>query len=263
MSGVATITPSVAASRIRRSSEREFYVKLLIYGDPGAGKTYLGCTAPKPLILLTEPNVSDSTIKMARLNRGTDPDIWDLETWKDLEDAYTYLAEGNHPYKTVVLDSLTDLVQRIKRAVLDASVQRRPNRDPDVLEQGDWNKVQEKLTYIIRRYRDLPMHVVMTALSMDAQQEMKTVPYIQPTKVARLVPSFFNMVGVVGKKTLADGSVVHRLLIGSSDEFVTKCPEGVFPPVIDNPDLTDLFGAWEKFDKEGTAPKTNLEGEDV
>ena len=37
-------------------AQKSTYIKALVYGESGAGKSFLAATAPKPLILLTEIN---------------------------------------------------------------------------------------------------------------------------------------------------------------------------------------------------------------
>ena len=105
---VLTASASVARRRIRRISETKLYVKALIYGDPGVGKTYLCCTAPKALLLLTEANVAEPTIRAFRRDRGIDVDVWEILTGTDLQDALDFLRYEDHGYQTVCLDSLSD-----------------------------------------------------------------------------------------------------------------------------------------------------------
>lgn len=226
--------------KIRRVSERPILVKALIYGEPGAGKTYLACTAPKPLILLTEPSVSDVTMQAVRRDLKVDPAVWDIETLVDLDAAYSYLEGGKHEYGTVVVDSLTDLYRRLMKHVVDAAISRRSGHDPDVPEQGDWLRVQEKLRYIVRLFRDLPMDVVFTALVMDIRDEMRRVPFIQPKGLALEIPAFFNLVGCL-KTTEDNNKLTRKLLVEQTDTYVAKNPGGTLPPVVENPNLTTLF----------------------
>lgn len=227
-------------SKIRKVSARKTYVKALIYGEPGAGKTYLACTAPRPLILLTEPAVSDTTMLAAKRNLGVDPDVWEVLDWVDLEEAFEYLASGTHSYETVVVDSLTDLYRRVMRLALETALEKRPSHDPDVPEQGDWFRVQERLRYIVRMFRDLPMHVVFTALVMDIREEMRRVPFVQPKSLAQELPAYCNMVGYLGVVE-SDGKFVRKLLVQPTDTYVAKNPGGALPPVVEDPNLSVVF----------------------
>lgn len=226
--------------KIKRISQRATYVKALIYGEPGAGKTYLACTAPDVLVLLTEPAVSDMTMLAVNRDLGIDPAVWDISTDEDLQEAFDYLASGDHGFKTVVVDSLTDLNRRMMRRVIDAAVRKRPTHDPDVPEQGDWFKVQERMRYIIRMFRDLPMNVVFTTLAMDVREEMKTLPMVQPKSLAYEIPAYFNLVGYLSVDR-SSGVHVRKLLVEPTEVFVAKNPGGCLPPIVENPNLGEIF----------------------
>ena len=234
--------PRRAVPKLRRASEREVLVKALIYGEPGAGKTYLACTAPNPIILLTEPAVSDATMLAVRRDLGVDPAVWEIHTWEDLEEAYEYLQGGQHEFTTIVIDSFTDLCRRLIRSVLDAATAKRASHDPDILEQGDWQRVGERLRYIARLFRDLPYDVVFTALVMEIQSEMLKVPYVQPKSVARELAAYCNLVGYLG--VMPEGDKYVRLLqVEQSATVVAKNPGGTLPPVVRHPNLTEIFKA--------------------
>lgn len=76
-------------------------LKALFFGPPGSGKTSLGGTAPKPLIL----DFEDGTMTL----RGRDVDVFQPRKWSDVQDAYMTLALGsdNGGYQSVVLDTVS------------------------------------------------------------------------------------------------------------------------------------------------------------
>ncbi len=231
--------------KIRKISERKVYAKAIIYADPGVGKTWMCCTAPRALLLLTEPEISVPTIKAYERKFGVDIDTWDIDSLEELSEAFSYLVEGNHDYETVCIDSLTDIYRRIMRSAIDYAVSKRPSRDPDVPEQGDWFKVSEKIRTTVRLFRDLPMHVVFTTLAMDIKNEMKTVPFVQPKSLAQELPAFCNLVGYLAVKQDDDGSHVRKLLVAATDDYCGKNPGNALPPVVVNPNLTEIFKAME------------------
>lgn len=240
MANTVMTPPKKLHPKIKLASEMPLYVKALIYGEPGAGKTYLACTAPNPLVLLTEYDVSKPTMRRVQLDLKKEIAVWPITEWKDLEEAFEFLQSGEHDFQTVVLDSLTDLNRRLTRAVIDHAVERRPSHDPDVPEQGDWFRVSEKLRHMVRMFRDLPMHVVMTALVQDVRQEMLKIPLVQPKSLALELPGLFNLVGCL-KAVEGDEGHVRKLLVESTDTYVAKNPGGKLPPVIEKPNLTTIF----------------------
>lgn len=243
----AVLTPP---KQIKKASTQQAYVKGLIYGEPGAGKTYLACTAPKPLVLLTEPSVSSPTMLAVLRDLGVDPDVWEILDLDDLEQAFSFLIGGKHKYETVVIDSLTDLYRRMMQAIIESSIARRPSRDPDVPEQGDWFKVQERIRHVARSFRDLPMHVIFTALVMDIRNDVRRVPLVQPKSLAQELPAYCNLVGYLAVQEL-EGKYHRRLLVTPTDIYVAKNPGGSLPPIVDNPNLTNIFKAVASLGKKG------------
>jgi len=235
------LTPPTKHPKIMRASDMPLYVKALVYGEPGAGKTYLACTAPKPLVLMTEYDVSKATMLRVQRDLGTEISVWPVTSLADLEEAFDFLQSPDHGFETVVLDSLTDLNRRLINAVVEGAVAKRPSHDPDVPEQGDWFRVSEKLRYIVRMFRDLPMHVVMTSLVLDIRQEMLKVPLVQPKSLAMELPGLYNLVGCLKAVDNAGEGYVRKLLVESTDQYVAKNPGGVLPSVVDNPNFTTIF----------------------
>jgi len=227
--------------RIKKISTQIIRPKVLVYANAGVGKSFLLATAPNPLILLTEPEVSMPTLKLVEKMYNLNFDTLDILTWDDLGDAYAMLAAGDHGYDTVCIDSATDLVRRLIERILGDAVAKRATHDPDILEQGDWNKVIEKLRQAIRAFRDLPMAVVMSALVLDIRSEMLKVPMVQPKTFALELPSYFNTVGYMGISTDESGNEVRKLLLSPTDEYVAKNPGGALPSVITNPNLAEMF----------------------
>ena len=81
--------------------------KILVYGPPGLGKTTMGCTFEAPILLRIEDGA-------AALDVPTFPKL--VETTDELSGALTSLYEGEHQFKTLVIDSLDWLEGIIWRA---------------------------------------------------------------------------------------------------------------------------------------------------
>ena len=75
-------------------------VKFLIYGDSGSGKTRFASSWPTPLFLDIDKGMSSVKKRIAR---------WEINSWTDLERAIEFLEKGQHPYRTIVVDSLNEL----------------------------------------------------------------------------------------------------------------------------------------------------------
>lgn len=74
--------------------------RLLLYGPPGIGKTTLGSECPDPVFI----QIEDGTPGDAELTS-----FGKLSTFQDVYDALGALYTEDHEYKTVVIDSVTEL----------------------------------------------------------------------------------------------------------------------------------------------------------
>lgn len=237
------VGPAQARVRLVTLEDMPVYVKALFYAPPGAGKTYLGATAPDPIILLSEVEVSKPTLKLAAQRLGARPRIIVIESLDDVEAALDFLEKENHGAKTVVLDSATDLNRFIVRHMVREGMLRKSTHDPDVPEMGDWFRVEERTRHYFRRLRDLPMHVVVICLLTDVRDDMLVAPALQPKRLMYEASAYFNLVGqLVTRETGTKGGEIRRELhVEGSQTRIAKNPGGTLPPVIENPNLTQIF----------------------
>lgn len=87
--------------------------KILIFGAPGAGKTWFGLSLPKPILFMNEPG-NDLPHYMARLQKagggyfGPEDGSCDFD---EVLEQIKALATEKHQYETLVIDSITKLFQ--------------------------------------------------------------------------------------------------------------------------------------------------------
>lgn len=134
------------------------YAKVVLYGPPGSGKTTAAATWPKPLFLSAESgllSVRDQAI-----------DVWTIDQWEDLEQAFAYLKHEAHGYQSVIIDSLTEVQKKLNEYIVRAfpNVKRGYN---DLVSESDWGANIDKMRKLCRAFRDLPMNVVFITLSQD------------------------------------------------------------------------------------------------
>lgn len=73
--------------------------RLVLYGEPGVGKTTFGCSSPKPILIPTEEG--SEGIEVFRI-----PNEGKCETWGEVLKALNTLLQGDHEFETVVIDTL-------------------------------------------------------------------------------------------------------------------------------------------------------------
>lgn len=179
-------------------------IKMLVYGNSGSGKTTFLATANEdertsPVLWLDLEGGASSFKSRRRVLESVkdigDPqegfiDVLRLKTWQDISDVYEYLYAARHvnkivKYKTVVLDSLTEINDFALKMVMNNSNAQR--LDIDVPEQRDYLKTNGLMKKLLRGLRDIEdLHVFMTALPKEVQDSTEGIVQIQPDLIGKL-----------------------------------------------------------------------------
>jgi len=91
---------------IKKPSEinKDIKLKILVYGEPGTGKTTLALSSPNPLLI-------DFDNGLHRVSKQYQTDSVQVESYQNLLDILT--KEDISDYKTIVIDTLGKMVDRI------------------------------------------------------------------------------------------------------------------------------------------------------
>ena len=179
-------------------------VKVLVYGNSGAGKTSLIPTLPTPIVLSAEAGLL--SIKDSNL-----PYI-EIASMTDLQEAYQWLLESPEAkqFASVALDSISE----IGEVVLNH--ERKQTKDP----RQAYGAMQEQITDIIRAFRDLPgKNVYFTAKCEKSQDETGRVlyaPSMPGNKTGQSLPYFFDEVLALRVEKDAEG-ITQRAIMTDSD----------------------------------------------
>lgn len=241
-----TVKPAVraAAFRLDTVQRRERYLKLLVYGNYGVGKTTLACTAHEVpsmrdvLMINAEAgdlSVSDFDIDeitvqdfrtLGRINEylrqhckardeGDDKRLCELEAAvRGVE-----VADIKEPrrYRTVIIDSLTELEAYCFNQLLGITDTTRLDDETQSAEWSEYKKNHTMMQRVVRAFRDLPMHVVFTASEQFQQDEQKRYKFSPDLtgKLSKKIQGFMDMVGylAVGKE---GEKTIRRLYVSPS-----------------------------------------------
>ncbi len=193
-------------------------IKGLIYGQSGAGKSYLGATAPKPLILLTELNgqmsISHSNPK-ADIIHVTDVRVL-VEVLRDIDEN----PKAWSKYDTIVIDSITEMQRLIKDSILGKRTQ---------MEIQDWSKLTSNFRRLIRRIRNLNKSVICIGLVESENEESTGVRHVRPAfegkKTGPEIAQYFNFVGLLFTQQDTDGDnviTIRNLMLDGPDRIMCK-----------------------------------------
>jgi len=179
-------------------------VKLLVYGQAGAGKTSLIKTLPNPVVLSAEGGLLSI--------QDADLPYIEIGTMDALKEAYQWLAESAEAaqFKSVALDSISEIAEVV------LNHEKKVNKDP----RAAYGSMQEQMADIIRVFRDLPgRHVYMSAKLEKTQDEMGRIlyaPSMPGNKTGQSLPYFFDEVLALRVERDAEGNH-HRALMCDSD----------------------------------------------
>ena len=186
-------TNSVSASNL----------KLLVYGQAGAGKTSLIPTLPKPVILSAEGGLLSIS--------GHDIPFIEVTSMDALREAYSWLLSSDEAkqFDSVALDSISEIAE------VCLSKEKSIAKDP----RQAYGEMQTTMAELIRSFRDLPKHVMMTAKLEKAQDEMGRMMYspsMPGNKTGQSLPYFFDLMLALRVEKDAEG-VSQRGLMCDSD----------------------------------------------
>ena len=106
----------------------------------------------------------------------------------EIEEIAQLLESGKLDYDTVCLDSVTEMSEIVLANEL------RKNKDP----RKAYGEVIQIMTKTMRRFRDLPIHVVFIAKQQEVRDEATGMFHYQPmmagTKLPTQIPYFFDEV---------------------------------------------------------------------
>jgi len=223
--------------------ETAHFVKALIYGDSGVGKTVLAGTSPKPLII----DVEGGTLSLRQFGIKADVvRVKDFSAMREIRDELQK-TENQGRWETVIIDSLTELQRRSMEAVMKLTVAQNSKRDPDVPGIGEYGKNGEVIRKVIRQFRDLPMHVIFVCLQLDMTDSDTGLPIARPMlqgKLASEVPQYMDMVGhLTVRQSVEEGNVrKDRVLnIDHGGRFSAKNRLGGLPPQVVNPNFSEII----------------------
>lgn len=189
-------------------------VKVLVYGQAGAGKTTALATAPKPIILSAEAGL----LSLAHV----DVPYIECTSMSAIGEAYEWLTSSKEAgeYQTVCLDSLSEIAEVV------LSEERAKTKDP----RQAYGAMADQMASLVRMFRDLPgRNVIMTAkLEKTQDQEGKLLwgPSMPGSKTGQALPYFFDEVLALQVHKDEEGNSQRAFLTTTDGLWVAKDRSG-------------------------------------
>lgn len=203
-------------------------VKVLVYGQAGAGKTSLIKTLPSPIVLSAEGGLLSI--------QDADLPFIEITSMEDLREAYEWLTSSDDAkaYQSVALDSISEIAE------VCLNHEKKINKDP----RAAYGAMQEQMADIIRAFRDLPgRHVYMSAKLEKTQDEMGRVlyaPSMPGNKTGQALPYFFDEVLALRVEKDGEGATQRALMCDSDGLWLAKDRSGKLD-AWEAPDLTAII----------------------
>lgn len=233
----------------RLDEESTRFLTAVIYGSSGSGKTWLAGTAN--LDERTSPCLFLDFEGGAEAAQGMDLQVIHITTADDFDDVAYYLKTEEHPYKSVVIDSLSEAHVRVLHDQLEDARTARANKkiNPYLLQQGDYGVAAVHSRVLVNTFRDLPMHVIFTSLTKDDSDPIRghVKKLAIPGKLADELPGVLNLMAYLTVTEHPESKqAVRTLILQNYSSVLTKVrrpPNVEVPDEIYEPTMTKLLDA--------------------
>ena len=203
-------------------------VCLLVYGAAGSGKTVLCTTAPSPILIISAEGGLLSI-------RNADVQAIEVKSVADINEIYDYLYTHSNEFKTVCLDSISE----VSEVVL--ANEKEKTKDP----RQAYGTVIDEMMRLLRQFRDLPMDVVMTAKQDRLRDEgqgnnVLYMPSMVGAKLPQAIPYLFDEVFALRVDKNDEGETTRWLQTEKDWQYEAKDRSGVLDQ-FEVSDLTHIF----------------------
>ncbi len=188
--------------------------------------SHLGDTTPGPRVVLDAEAGSRFTPSKKVIWNPADPPPAPDSTWttaivpvhefRDVQAVYQWLNSGKHPFRSCVLDSISEIQQRIVDSIAGTNQ----------LKQQDWGTLLRTSSDLVRKFRDLvtnkvkPLDAVIYLGMAKQRNDGVWIPYVQGS-LATVLPYYSDVCAYLDIVPLEDGTMQRRLFIGPLQGYET------------------------------------------
>lgn len=220
---------------------------LVVHGEAGAGKSYLADGAPGPRLILdveggtrfTPSNKVPWDVRVAPPELGpNDSAVVQITDFASIQGAFQWLAAGQHPFKSVIIDSLSEAQ---KRAVDDIA-------GTDQMRIQDYGTLGRKIENLVRAFRDLTMNptkpVEVVVFVTGTAEKGAEHPVMRPALVGKMAEQLGYNVDVqmfLSATVGPDGTIERHGLVAPVGNVAAKDRSGRLGVSVDAPTIPKML----------------------
>ena len=179
-------------SRISKPEVLSSNLKVMVYGEPGVGKTTFASTAPNCLFIDVE--------RGSRVLVSSGVDVLEYVSIEQIEKFIDYLVRDDPAfakYDTIAFDSLSEMQRRLLDQQLDRS-SKTIGAPVYKAEWGHYGENTQRLRALMSRFRDIPKNLIVTAQAKQDKDESTGIMLMRPDLTPKLSATVTAMFDVVG-----------------------------------------------------------------
>lgn len=217
------------------------HVNILTHGMAGVGKTMMCATTGEPTLVIS------AEAGLFTL-RNFDIATVEVKTMEDLLEVYKFLSGSKEAekYKWVCIDSISE----VGEVVLESE---KKKTDHGMQAYG---AMKDRMTSLVRKFRDLPKNLYMTAKTERIKDELTGsllyAPSAPGVKLAASLPYFFDFVFALRAERNKEGEIVRWLQTQPDMQWTAKDRSGVLGAA-EPPNLKAVMQKILKGDANGNA----------
>lgn len=193
-------------------------LKVLVYGQAGAGKTTLIRTLPSPVVVSAEAGLLPLS--------GSDIPYIEVKSLADVQEALAWAQSSQEAaqFESIALDSISEIGEVVLAYEMGKT------NDP----RKAYGEMQVAVTSAIKAFRDLgSLHVYFSSKLEKQQDEMGRVlyyPSMPGNKLAQGIPYHFDEVLALRVERDDSGSIQRALMCDSDGLWLAKDRSGKLDP---------------------------------
>lgn len=223
-------------------------ITMTVHGEAKSGKSWFGDTAPKPLLVLDAEGGSRFTPSKPKVvwnpkeDKPPEANGWETcvafcRDYDTFDKAYQWLNSGQHHFKSVVIDSLTEIQKKLINKVAGVSQ----------LRTQDWGDILRNLDTKVGEFRDLTTHPTnpleaVVFITHTTVEDDKQRPLIQGSLKKKLPYATDVTAAFVTAPDQENPTQINRFLICQPiQNYVAGDRTDKLPAYIPNPNLSDIL----------------------